>query len=218
MAYSFTAASNQYLSVADTSALDITGAITLCAWVKSSGSYGTRGIISKFETATNNRSYALYTNATGNIVAAFAPSGTATNVRTDTGSTILGTNWRHVAVTLVPSTSVTLYVDGVAESTTNNGSPLPSSIFSGAANLWIGTVSATTFGWDGSIAEAAIYSAALTTAEIASLAKGLACDKVRPQSLVFYAPLIRNLQDVRGGLTITNNNTATVAAHTRVYA
>jgi hypothetical protein len=46
----------------------------------------------------------------------------------------------------------------------------------------------------------------------------MTCDKVRPQSLVFYAPLVRNLQDVRGGLTITNNNTAAVANHTRVYA
>jgi hypothetical protein len=54
--------------------------------------------------------------------------------------------------------------------------------------------------------------------EIASLAAGMTCDKVRPQSLVFYAPLVRNLQDVKGGLTITNNNSATVAAHPRVYA
>jgi hypothetical protein len=40
---------------------------------------------------------------------------------------------------------------------------------------------------------------------------------VRPQSLRFYAPLIRDLQDVRGGLTITNTNSATVANHPRVY-
>ena len=46
----------------------------------------------------------------------------------------------------------------------------------------------------------------------------MTCDKVRPQSLVFYAPLVRNLQDVKGGLTISNNNTATVAVHPRVYA
>ena len=71
---------------------------------------------------------------------------------------------------------------------------------------------------DGKLAEVGIWNVALTAAEIASLAKGMTCDKVRPQSLVFYAPLVRNLQDVRGGLTITNNNTATVATHTRVYA
>ena len=72
--------------------------------------------------------------------------------------------------------------------------------------------------YTGRIADAAIWNAALTASEIASLAKGMTCDKVRPQSLVFYAPLVRDLQDVRGGLTITNNNTATVANHPRVYA
>ena len=72
--------------------------------------------------------------------------------------------------------------------------------------------------YTGRIADAAIWNVALTAAEIASLADGMTCDKVRPQSLVFYAPLIRDLQDVRGGLTITNNNTATVANHPPVYA
>jgi len=46
----------------------------------------------------------------------------------------------------------------------------------------------------------------------------MTCDKVRPESLVFYAPLVRDLQDVCEGLTITNNNGATVANHPRVYA
>ena len=72
--------------------------------------------------------------------------------------------------------------------------------------------------YGGLIAEVGIWNVALTQPEIASLAKGMTCDKVRPQSLVFYAPLVRNLQDVKGGLTITNNNTATVATHPRVYA
>jgi hypothetical protein len=70
----------------------------------------------------------------------------------------------------------------------------------------------------GRIAEAGVWNAALTDAEIASLADGMTCDKVRPQSLVFYAPLVRDLIDAKGGLTITNNNTATVANHPRVYA
>lgn len=74
------------------------------------------------------------------------------------------------------------------------------------------------FYFQGRIAEVGIWNAALTAAEIASLADGFTCDKVRPQSLVFYAPLVRDLVDARGGLTITNNNTATVANHPRVYA
>ena len=68
------------------------------------------------------------------------------------------------------------------------------------------------------IAEVGIWNAALSAAEIASLAKGMTCDKVRPQSLVFYAPLVRDLIDQKGGRAITNNNGATVANHPRVYA
>ena len=66
-------------------------------------------------------------------------------------------------------------------------------------------------------AEVGIWSAALTQPEIAALAKGMTCDKIRPQSLVFYAPLVRDLNDQKGGLAITNNNGATVANHPRIY-
>jgi len=69
---------------------------------------------------------------------------------------------------------------------------------------------------NGSIAEAAIWNAALTDAEIASLAAGFTPDQIRPQSLQFYAPLVRDLVDVRGGRTITNVNSATVATHPRI--
>ena len=99
--------------------------------------------------------------------------------------------------------------------------PLPEVSVSGINKILVGArTSAGTLGQfhDGLIAEVGIWNVALTQPEIASLAAGYTCDKVRPQSLVFYSPLIRNLQDVRGGLTITNNNTATVANHPRVYA
>jgi len=72
--------------------------------------------------------------------------------------------------------------------------------------------------FNGKIAEVGIWNAALTAQEVASLAKGMTCEKIRPQSLVFYVPLVRQLQDVRQGLTITNNNGATVDNHPRVYA
>ena len=70
---------------------------------------------------------------------------------------------------------------------------------------------------NGRLAECAIWNVALTDAEIASLAKGFKPTRIRPQSLVFYAPLLRNLQDLKGGLALTNNNGATVADHPRVY-
>jgi hypothetical protein len=69
----------------------------------------------------------------------------------------------------------------------------------------------------GDVAEVGVWSVALTDDEVASHAKGFSAKRIRPQSLVFYAPLIRNAQDVRGALALTNNNSATVANHPRVY-
>lgn len=67
------------------------------------------------------------------------------------------------------------------------------------------------------ISEAAIWSVALTAAEITSLAKGFSPRRIRPQSLEFYCPLIRNTQDLRKGITFTTVGTPTAAVHPRVY-
>lgn len=61
-----------------------------------------------------------------------------------------------------------------------------------------------------------MWNVALTDSENASLAAGFTPDQIRPQSLQFYAPLVRDLIDVRGGRTITNVNNATVAVHPRI--
>ena len=64
-------------------------------------------------------------------------------------------------------------------------------------------------------AGAGIWNVALTAAEIASLAKGFSPRLIRPQSLAFYAPLIRETLDIRGGLTLTDSG-STVADHPRI--
>lgn len=84
-------------------------------------------------------------------------------------------------------------------------------------NIRIGRQVDNTFLLNGKASEVAVWTAALTDAEIASLGKGFKPYRVRPQSLLFYAPLIRTLQDTKGGLALTNNNSATVADHPRVY-
>lgn len=134
------------------------------------------------------------------------------------GTTAVGTNWRHLAGVYTPSTKLEAFLDGASHAT--NATGIMASIHSGTAPLAVGMVSFASLNncWDGLIAEAAVYNAALTAAEIASLAKGMTPDKIRPQNLVFYAPLVRDLIDAKGGRAITNNNAATVANHPRVYA
>ena len=137
-----------------------------------------------------------------------------TNAQTTAGYT--ANTFHHAAATFPNNATVTVYLDG-GNSATSTGSalnPAPTRINIGAR---FSSSSAGLF-FDGQIAEVGIWNAALTAAEIASLAKGMTCDKVRPQSLVFYAPLVRNLIDAKGRLALTNNNGATVANHPRVYA
>lgn len=59
---------------------------------------------------------------------------------------------------------------------------------------------------------------ALNTSEIAALAKGLSPLLIRPTSLVFYLPLVRDAdRDVVGGLALTAFNVPTVGDHTKIF-
>jgi hypothetical protein len=124
-------------------------------------------------------------------------------------------SWQHACGVFSTTNSRSVFLNGT-NSSTNTGASTPV----GVNKIEIAFRTDVTPGLflDGRLAEVGIWNAALTAQEVASLAKGMTCDKVRPQSLVFYAPLVRDLIDQKGGLTITNNNGATVNQHPRVYA
>jgi hypothetical protein len=133
------------------------------------------------------------------------------------GGIVSANIWNHYAGVFVSGSSRTAYTNGVAGPVNTTTVAAITPTFTNIGAFYAGTATAIQFMY-GLIAEVGIWNAALTAAEIASLAKGMTCDKIRPQSLVFYAPLVRNLIDQKGGHVITNNNGATVANHTRVYA
>jgi hypothetical protein len=213
MAYSFNG-TTQYLSIPDNSNLDVTGALTLACHFKSNSTpSGDHILVSKWVGTGNQRSYLIGLSA-NKIWINISNAGTSGFERF--GATNVGTGQSHMALTYNPSTSFTGFLNGSADVTSTVG--VPASIFNSTSNVNISRLTSGAFHFGGTIAEIGIWSATLTAAEVASLAKGMTCDKIRPQNLVFYAPLVRDLQDVRGGLAITNNNAATVATHPRVYA
>jgi hypothetical protein len=67
---------------------------------------------------------------------------------------------------------------------------------------------------NGRLAEAAIWNTDLTDDEFAALADGYRPTLIRPNKLVFYAPLIREALEYRGGLSLTVS-APVVAVHTR---
>ena len=204
--------STQYLS-ATAPINGLTKPFTLACWFNST-------------TVTVNQYLVTLCPASGNAWGISAHGGLAGDpiLAIQTGASTYSTTsaysantWTHACGVFNSSNSRTAYKDGSAGTTSTTSE----AGVTAATQVIIGSVrffGAFSQYLNGLIAEVGIWNAALTAAEIASLADGMTCDKVRPQSLVFYAPLVRDLQDVRGGLTITNNNTATVANHPRVYA
>lgn len=186
---------------------------TIACWARKD--LGTGGTLVSLGDSTNENTCAVLTTGGpfGEMAAATKFNAAGQSATAVSGSAITGV-WFHAAGRFNTSTTVLAFANGVSGGTgTGNVTP------TGLNRLSIGArVRSYVDGYfNGQIAEVGIWNAGLLVAEIQSLAKGVTCDKVRPQNLMFYAPLIRDLQDERGGLTLTNTNGATVADHPRVY-
>lgn len=122
--------------------------------------------------------------------------------------------WAHVAGVWIGANFRQLYVNGVAATANTTTVALPTlevinlgaRLAGGTPGLWL----------SGSLANVGVWNVALTADEIASLAKAISCDQIRPSALRFDPTLIREVRDLRGGLTLTDTGT-TYAEHPRIY-
>lgn len=212
MAYEFNG-TNQYLSVASAPATAVP--LTLACWFYPDSITANYLLFQVSDGTTLNRFVlaALGTFA-GDPLRASVAGDSGEGIADSTAGFVANT-WQHACGVFSANNSRTVYLNA-ANSSTNTTTTAPRVLnkveiafrtSSGVPGLFL----------DGRLAEVGIWNAALTQPEIASLAKGMTCDKIRPQSLVFYAPLVRDLIDAKGGLAITNNNGATVAPHPRIY-
>jgi hypothetical protein len=216
MAYNFTSASSQFLS-SETTIFKSQNKITLAAWVYRNAA-GTAQIVGPNKNAIHRIGFYSYTD---NNLYFFIMNGSQPFGRTPAPAAAA---WAHICMVFdgtqaSNATRLLGYVQGAQRTLTFSGT-IPSSSSSNVdvENFTINRAQFLPLFGNGQYAEVGVWHEPLTAAEIASLAKGMTCDKIRPQNLVFYAPLVRDLVDVKGGLTITNNNGATVANHPRVYA
>ena len=215
----------QYIACGNAASLNPANNLSLACWIYPTTSASGRTVHFYFtrDSGNNiNRCYSLLRQAASAPIntiecSIFKTDTSSTNVK---GTTVTNNNtWYHIALTyefVTDGTSILrLYVNGAQEgvSTTAVGP-----IQQAAQTTEIGRRAGTTqnFPANARIADAGIWNHTLTAGEGASLAAGMSCDKVRPQGLVLYAPLVRDLIDLKGN-TLTNNGT-TVANHPRVYA
>jgi hypothetical protein len=208
MAYDFDGTSAQLLSVG--SAPVTNSPLTLFGRGNPEAVFTTGRVVQLFELVTG-RGFGL--NATGGTF----PLQMRFDVTTagGTGSaTIAGALAQNTwyATTAVEESTASRYVFADTTKSTQNTTSLT---YPTINRLSIGAIGANA--WNGLLAEIAVWDVALTDDEITSLARGFKPSRIRPQNLQFYAPIVRGLQDVRGGRAITNNGSVPVADHPRVY-
>lgn len=116
--------------------------------------------------------------------------------------------YHHACAVITSATSRTIYLDG-GNSATSTASVSPTVDTFNIARFpsWGGVA--------GDVAEAALWTVALSADDVLALAKGVSPMLVRPQNLQFYAPLIRDLIEVKG-LAITSSGGSSTD-HPRIY-
>lgn len=166
----FEAGNSEYLSIADVAqaGLDITGDISICAWVKAESVTGYHFIAGKWNDGSNE-SYSVYRSSTSScIVFDLSNDGSSETVAKAAVDLSVGT-WMHVAY-VYNGTDMRIYIDGALSS---NGADNPKTysggIYNSTAPFCIGAGlngGSPSFYFDGLIDEVAVFSRALSADEV----------------------------------------------------
>tara|TARA_R110002020_G_scaffold72164_1_gene185711 strand:+ start:2236 stop:4455 length:2220 start_codon:yes stop_codon:yes gene_type:complete len=160
--------SADYIDIGNPAALQITGALTISCWVKSSDT--TDYVLIQKDDIGSNRSYALWGNEWGVAPAVDVQflvfnGGSATTVNSTTD--INDGNWHHVVAVYNPSTTMQIYIDGSLDG--ENTTSIPASIDNDPANFQIGRGGNGLYYMDGKISEVCIFNYALSASNITTL-------------------------------------------------
>jgi hypothetical protein len=147
--------SDEYISAPTSSDLEITGNITISAWIKTSVGSSFQKIINKRDAGGTNYDFYLDNSATPKL--RFYDGSTAAS---STG-TITLSSWNHVAIS-IDSGTATFYINGAASGTQSF------SITSNDAPLYIAKYYSGEF-FAGDIDEVAIWNRALELADIQTI-------------------------------------------------
>ena len=163
---------SQFLSIPDASqtGLDITGNLTIEAWVKIE-SAPTSGIFysiaSKWNGDTSNRSYMFAygdVGGTKKLRLVWSPDGAVTVDQGDVNYDLGIGTWHHVAMVFTAAShSAEFFVDGIS---VGSASDTSTSILNGTASFEVGNHDGGTFYFDGLIDDVRVWNVARTNSEI----------------------------------------------------
>jgi len=182
--------------------------LTMACWFKPTGTAVGSVLITVVKNGVNPDRFTLGHNLSGgqcriNSNDDGVASGSATAGTPSSGS------WGHFAGVVASSSSRTAYYNGSAGTTDTTAVTITGVNRTIVGASYSGSYSSFS---SGDIADAAIWNVVLSADEISSLAKGFSPRLVRPQSLVFYAPAVRSVTDIRGGVALTDTVPTTAAS------
>lgn len=193
MAYSFNGTSSYIVAFGSTAGtLETTYPMSMSCWFYA-GSTAQQGLLS-ITSSSNARNIHLEVQTDGTIAArtrsgSDSPAFTTTSIQLNTWNHALGVYFGSTTT----NTSRAVYLNGLGKGTAGTSVTvmgLQNATINIGSRLALTTRSRY---FSGRIAEVAFWKTSLTDEDALQLATGVSALKVRPQSLVFYAPIIRDL-------------------------
>jgi hypothetical protein len=124
--------------------------------------------------------------------------------------------WTSICGRATTTTDYDIFRDGVKTDNSGGTAGTPTNVTQFVIGAYV-SLSVYQQYLNNDVSSVAAWSAALTDDEIASLSKGFSPRRVRPQNLVIYAPLVREVIDIlRNGIALTDSGSS-VAVHPRSY-
>lgn len=201
---------SHYMYTANTTALNITGNITVGCWVYFNA-VAEKGLVSKGLHGDTTFQWALRTSSTGKLAfgvddnGSWGPAGDAVATQSYT------TGQWYFVVGVYDGSTVRLYIDGKCETTTSYSS----GIVSKTGNVYIGTFFDASYVVNAVIDEVFIFSSALSADQIKELYEGRYLGELRPNQFGTTAALyhLSSTTDAGGNnYHLTNNGTVTFVA------
>jgi hypothetical protein len=163
---------DDYVSIPDNADIP-TGAQTWACWVRFDDDNTFRDLMLHWSGTASNASFALTRNTDNKLRLYVDPDGLSTTANTFVASStsLVKGNWYHVAGVFIPSTSMTVYVDGSEDGQITSG--IPAQAFDATVPLTLGgRDDQPSLRLEGNLADCRIYDTDLSSTEIADLYAG----------------------------------------------
>jgi hypothetical protein len=158
--------STSRVEIGNPSELQLTGAMTLSAWVYIN-SFATNGRVVNKQGGPSQRGWSLNVEPSG--VASMQVASNATTLVSVSSGPLPTNQWVHLTGTYAPGAALRIYVDGALAGERTTG--VPASQYNSTLNVQIGRRPDAQGAWDGKLDEVRVYNRVLTLSEIQAVAQ-----------------------------------------------